>query len=176
MNLLSESRIESGRSEGQVTSFNLGSLIEEVAGDFHRDGRRIRSAVAPDLDVCCDRGKVADVLVNLIDNALKYAPGSPVTVRGDVAEATLTFSVADEGPGIDPGDVGRIFDRFYQADQSATRVHGGVGLGLHIVEGLVASMHGRIHVDSAPAPGCTFVVELPLVHLSNPLETAAKQA
>ncbi len=54
----------------------------------------------------------------------------------------------DEGPGIDPGDIPRIFDRFYQADQTATRQHGGVGLGLHIVKGLAESMDGRVTVDS----------------------------
>ena len=116
------------------------------------------------------------MLVNLIDNALKYAPDSLVTVEAEADQGTLTLSVADEGPGIDPGDIGRIFDRFYQADQSATRAHGGVGLGLHIVEGLVASMHGRVRVDSAPGVGCTFVVELPLVHLSVPVEPASQHA
>jgi signal transduction histidine kinase len=176
MNLLSESRIETDRSEGPVTPFNLGALVDEVAADFHGDGRRIRSGVGADLEVCCDRAKVTDVLVNLIDNALKYAPDSAVTVEAGVEEGTLTLSVADEGPGIDPGDIGRIFDRFYQADQSATRAHGGVGLGLHIVEGLVAAMHGRVRVDSVPGVGCTFIVELPLVHLSAPLGAAAGHA
>jgi signal transduction histidine kinase len=176
MNLLSESRIESDRSDGPVAPFLLGTLVDEVAADFHGDGRRIRSDVASDLEVCCDRAKLTDVLVNLVDNALKYAPNSSVTVTSEVDEGTLTLSVADHGPGIDPGDIGRIFDRFYQADQSATRAHGGVGLGLHIVEGLVASMHGRVRVDSTPGVGCTFIVELPLVHLSAPFEAAAQHA
>lgn len=176
MNLLSESRIESDRSEGPVEPFLLGIMVDEVATDFHGDGRRIHSDIDPDLEVCCDRGKLTDVLVNLVDNALKYAPDSAVEIHAEVEEGTLTLSVADRGPGIEPGDIGRIFDRFYQADQSATRTHGGVGLGLHIVEGLVASMHGRVRVDSTPGVGCTFIVELPLVHLSAPVASASQHA
>lgn len=176
MNLLSESRVEASRSEEPVMPFRLGGLVDQVAADFHADGRRIRSLVDPQLEVCCDRAKVTDVLVNLVDNALKYAPDSPVTIAAEVEEGTLSLSVADEGPGIAPGDVGRIFDRFYQVDQSATRAHGGVGLGLHIVEGLVAAMHGRVRVDSEPGKGTAFVVELPLVHLSVPADAAVQHA
>ena len=176
MNLLSESRIESSRNAEPVMPFHLGALVDQVASDFHADGRRIRSHVDPQLEVCCDRAKLTDVLVNLVDNALKYAPSSPVSVMADVSDGMLILSVSDEGPGIEPGDIGRIFDRFYQVDQSATRVHGGVGLGLHIVEGLVAAMYGRVRVDSVVGQGCSFVVELPLVHLSVPVDAAMQHA
>ena len=71
------------------------------------------------------------------------------------------FWVSDEGIGIDPGDLPRVFDRFYQVDQSATRSYGGVGLGLHIVSELVAGMNGRIEVQSTPGSGSTFTVTLP---------------
>ena len=71
--------------------------------------------------------------------------------------------MADHGPGIDPADAQRIFDRFYQADQTATRRHGGVGLGLHIVHGLVDSLGGWIRIDQTPGGGATFTFLVPLV-------------
>lgn len=165
MNLLRESRIEADAAPAAVVTFDLASLVREVRADFHLDGVRIRSEVPADLpEVRCDRGRVSDVLVNLIDNALKYADQeTPVIVGATVSDGELTLRVSDQGPGIDAGDVERVFERFYQADQSATRSHGGVGLGLHIVKGLVDSMHGRVWVDTVPGAGSTFWVRVPLV-------------
>ena len=77
-------------------------------------------------------------------------------MAAEVEEHDLILRVHDEGPGIEPNDLPMIFDRFYQADQSATRLHGGVGLGLHIVKGLVESMqrpcHGREPAGRRAAP------------------------
>lgn len=169
MNLLTESRIESGRSESPVTAFDVSALLREVAGDFHLDGDRVRLEVDDELEARCDRSRVADVLVNLMDNALKYAePGTPVRVRAAVADDTLTLSVHDEGKGIEPEDLPRIFERFYQADQSVTRMHGGVGLGLHIVKGLVDGMGGHVTVQSEPGAGTTFTVTIPMVVMNEP--------
>ena len=164
-NLLRESRIE---RDGVITGpvlFDLASLVEEVVADFHSDGRRFSTALSPDLPaVHCDRGKVGDVLTNLADNALKYSPaGSPIEIGASLGDEGLVLWVADHGPGIDPADAPRIFDRFYQADQSATRRHGGVGLGLHIVHGLVDSLGGWIRVDQTPGGGATFTFMVPLV-------------
>jgi signal transduction histidine kinase len=97
--------------------------------------------------------------VNLIDNALKYSSApAPVTIGAKGNGSTLTFWVSDRGIGIDQGDLPRIFERFYQVDQSATRSHGGVGLGLHIVSGLLATIGGTIDVQSTPGSGSTFMV------------------
>ena len=164
-NLLRESRIE---SEGVISGpvlFDVASLVEEVVADFHSDGRRFTMALQADLPtVRCDRGKVGDILTNLADNALKYSPaGSPIELGASLADEGLVLWVADRGPGIDPADAPRIFDRFYQADQTATRRHGGVGLGLHIVHGLVGSLGGWIRVDQTPGGGATFTFMVPLV-------------
>jgi signal transduction histidine kinase len=178
MNLLRESRIEADAAPPAVFAFDMPSLVREVTADFHLDGERIRSEVAEDLpDVRCDRGRVSDVLVNLVDNALKYAAqDTPVVIGAQVADGALTLRVSDQGPGIDPGDVIRVFDRFYQADQSATRAHGGVGLGLHIVKGLVESLDGRVWVDSVPGAGSTFWVRIPLVSEDAPVREPSVRA
>jgi signal transduction histidine kinase len=164
-NLLRESRIEADVAEGAAAPFDVGDLIREVAADFHREGTRIHPEVASDLpEVKADRGRIAEVLINLVDNSLKYsAKGTTVTVSAGIDDGDLVLSVNDEGPGIEAGDLPRIFDRFYQSDQSATRPHGGVGLGLHIVKGLVDSMQGRVLAESVPGVGSTFTVRVPLV-------------
>jgi signal transduction histidine kinase len=163
-NLLRESRIEADVIEGAAAPFDVGDLVREVAADFHSEGTRIRPEIAPDLpEVNADRGRIAEVLINLVDNSLKYsAKDTTVTVSARIEEDQLVLSVHDEGPGIEAGDLPRIFDRFYQADQSATRLHGGVGLGLHIVKGLVDSMRGRVFAESIPGVGSTFTVRVPL--------------
>jgi len=166
-NLLRESRIE-GEGDAEQRSadaFDIGDLVREVATDFHGDGERIVPRIPDDLPaVNADRGRIAEVLINLVDNSLKYsAHDTEVMVAADVEERELVLSVHDEGPGIAPEDLPLIFDRFYQADQSATRLHGGVGLGLHIVKGLVESMHGRVSAESLPGVGSTFTVRIPLV-------------
>jgi two-component system phosphate regulon sensor histidine kinase PhoR len=111
---------------------------------------------------------VQDVLVNLVDNALKYSSApTPVTIGTRVDASSLTFWVRDEGIGIDPVDLPRIFERFYQADQSSTRSYGGVGLGLHIVSGLLETIDGMIDVQSTPGTGTTFTVTVPLARVED---------
>jgi signal transduction histidine kinase len=175
-NLLRESRIEADVADGGTATFDVGALIREVVTDFHGDGMRIRPNIPDDLQpVNADRGRIAEVLINLVDNSLKYSGNdSVVTVAAEVEDGELILRVHDEGPGIDPDDLPLIFDRFYQADQSATRLHGGVGLGLHIVKGLVESMHGRVAAESLPGVGSTFTVLIPLV--KQPERVAAPSA
>jgi signal transduction histidine kinase len=170
-NLLRESRIEADVEENSTVSFDVGALVREVAADFHGDGERIHPEIPEDLPtVNADRGRIAEVLINLIDNSLKYsAKDTTVTVTAEVEDSDLILRVHDEGPGIDSEDLPMIFDRFYQADQSATRLHGGVGLGLHIVKGLVESMHGRVSAESLPGVGSTFMVQIPLVLQPEPV-------
>ena len=135
-----------------------------MVADFHDSGTRIVSEVPDDMaPVTVDRRRIQDVLVNLVDNALKYSvPPARVTVGAQNDGSTFTFWVSDEGIGIEPGDLPRIFERFYQVDQSATRSHGGVGLGLHIVSGLLETIGGRVEVQSTPGVGSTFTVRVPL--------------
>jgi signal transduction histidine kinase len=172
-NLLRESHLEHGDTENAIFTFAFDDLVREVVADFHGADARVVEELPSDLPlVACDRRRLEDVLTNLVDNALKYSlPETRVTIGGQVADDTLTFWVRDEGIGIAPEDLPRIFERFYQADQSATRSYGGVGLGLHIVRGLVETMGGAIDVRSEPGAGSTFTVSIPLA--SAPEPTAA---
>ncbi len=163
-NVLRESNLEHDDAVNAVFMFSFQDLVAEVVADFHDTGKRIVSEIPDDLPpATADRRRVQDVLVNLVDNALKYSStATRVTLGARIDGSTLTFWVGDEGIGIDAEDLPRIFERFYQADQSATRSYGGVGLGLHIVSGLLASIGGSIDVRSTPGTGSTFTVTVPL--------------
>jgi two-component system OmpR family sensor kinase len=112
-----------------------------------------------------DEGRLRQVVGNLLTNALVHTPGDArVTVT--VAQAAddpgaLVVTVADEGPGMDPADAARAFERFYRADASRTRSAGGTGLGLSIVASLVAAHGGSVGLDTAPGRGATVMVRLP---------------
>jgi two-component system OmpR family sensor kinase len=107
-----------------------------------------------------DADRMQQVLINLLDNALKYGAG-PLRVRAEPADGTVRISVADSGPGISLAEQQRVFEKFYRADPQLSRAPGGTGLGLYIARELVLRMGGRIEVSSEPGAGATFVVELP---------------
>ena len=109
-----------------------------------------------------DPDKVRQVLVNLLDNAVKYSPdGGVVRLRVSSAPSRVRFSVVDEGLGIPYGEQRRIFDKFYRLDPDMTRGIGGTGLGLYICRELVRRMEGQIWVTSEPGRGSTFAFDLP---------------
>jgi PAS domain S-box-containing protein len=107
-----------------------------------------------------DADRIQQVLVNLLDNAVKYGEGSPVTVRVRPANGVVRLSVQDSGPGLSAAEQARIFEKFYRAGPQLTRA-GGTGLGLYISRELVRRMGGRLDVRSEAGAGATFVLELP---------------
>jgi two-component system, OmpR family, phosphate regulon sensor histidine kinase PhoR len=107
-----------------------------------------------------DRDRIQQVLVNLIDNAVKYGRG-PVGVRVEGAWGVVRIAVADSGPGIPYSEQQSIFEKFYRSDPQLTRAPGGTGLGLYIARELAKRMGGRLDVRSQPGAGATFVFELP---------------
>jgi PAS domain S-box-containing protein len=109
-----------------------------------------------------DAGRLRQVLDNLVENAIKYSPnGGRTEVRLEADERLVRFAVADEGVGIPPHELDRVFEKFYRVDDKQTRGTGGTGLGLYICRELVERMGGRITVELRPAEGSTFTVELP---------------
>jgi PAS domain S-box-containing protein len=112
--------------------------------------------------VSADADRTRQILVNLIDNAVKYSPGGgAVTVSVRRAGPRVRLAVSDHGLGIPSGEQQRIFEKFYRADPDLARSPGGTGLGLYITRELVSRMQGRIAVESEPGAGSTFTVELP---------------
>jgi signal transduction histidine kinase len=106
--------------------------------------------------------RVQQVLVNLLDNALKYG-GPPVVVRVEPAGETVRVVVSDSGPGIPFAEQRQVFERFYRSGPALTRAPGGTGLGLYISRELVNRMGGRLTLRSEPGAGASFVVELPRI-------------
>jgi two-component system OmpR family sensor kinase len=149
--------------------------LASIAGDAVHDAK----AVQPDRPIALyldesltdvpvvrgDESRLRQVVGNLVTNALTHTPPGTritVTVAGapDDADA-LALQVADEGPGMDPADAARAFERFYRVDASRTRSAGGTGLGLAIVSSLVAAHGGSVHIETAPGKGAVFTVLLP---------------
>jgi PAS domain S-box-containing protein len=112
--------------------------------------------------ILCDVSKLRQVLVNLVDNAIKYSPqGGDVEIKLDSVNGECLIEVADEGLGIPSSERERIFEKFYRLDPQQSRGVGGSGLGLYICRELVERMNGRLEVDSEPGKGSRFRVRLP---------------
>ena len=124
-----------------------------------------------------DEDKLRQVLLNLIDNAVKYSPdGGRVTVRVEQRDSGLRIAVTDEGLGIAHGEQQRIFGKFYRIDPQQTRGVGGTGLGLYICRELVRHMAGRVTVTSREGHGSTFVIDLPLLPIGNREQAIVSQS
>src|SRR5262249_34133204 len=108
-----------------------------------------------------DERRLAQVLMNLVGNAIKFTDAGEVSVRATMADGSLMVAVRDTGPGISRADQEKIFDEFHQADSSSVRRKGGTGLGLTIAKRIIELHGGSIWVESAPGAGSTFSFTLP---------------
>jgi len=162
--LLFVSKIEAGAIRVEVEEVDLPALLEATVESLG-PGERSRITIvapAPDGPVRTDPDRVEQILRNLIGNALKFSdPSSPVKVEASVRDGQIGLSVTDRGVGIRPDELGHIFDRFHQASEVLTREAQGAGLGLYITKRLVEALGGSVEVDSTPAEGSTFTVQLP---------------
>ena len=155
---------------------DLALLVREVADGLPGGERRIRADIAPDAaSVVSDRGRLTQIVTNLVDNALKYsADDLPVDVVASCTDRDgARIEVRDRGVGIPQEDRETIFDRFHQRDQSATRRFGGLGLGLHLVRSMVEELGGSVEVGPGQDGGSVFAVRLPPPDPSLLPETAA---
>ena len=110
----------------------------------------------------CDQDKLRQVLVNLVENAIKYTPeGGRVVISLELSNGNGRIVVRDPGMGIPAADQQRIFEKFTRLDPGLSRGVGGTGLGLYITRELLARMGGTISVDSTPGTGSAFTVEVP---------------
>lgn len=146
----------------------LPELVDEtlavLSPEFERREIRLTSALPGDLPpVSADADRLTEILLNLLDNALRHTPaGGVIEVSAARDEQMVRLTIADTGPGIPPAERERIFDRFYRLDASRSAATGGSGLGLAIVRSLVAAHGGTITVDERPGGGARFTVALPV--------------
>ncbi len=167
--ILLAGRLDTGGIKLAVEQVDIVPLAREVAdevgtSDLGNGKLAIEvvatTAVAP---FAGDSDRLRQVLINLVENAVKYSPsGGKIEIRVESDDGHLRVAVQDTGVGIAQGEQRRIFGKFYRVDPNQTRGVGGTGLGLYICRELVRRMNGRIWVDSREGHGSTFFVELPV--------------
>jgi signal transduction histidine kinase len=165
--LLDLSKLESGAAPLELTEVRAGELLDDAAAEWseHASARGVRielDAGPPDLVLRVDSDRMRQVLANLVANAIRHSPDAGrvrLTARPD--GGTNRLEVTDEGPGIPPDELERVFERFYRSDRARSADVGGAGLGLAIARWIVELHGGTIRAAPAHPTGCRIVVELP---------------
>jgi two-component system sensor histidine kinase KdpD len=161
-NLLDMTRLQAGalqvKKEWQSMEEVIGSALGRL--DARLEGRAVETDVPEDLPMApFDPILMEQVLVNLLENAIKYTPeGSPIRISARHADKAIEVSVSDRGPGVPPEDVEKVFEKFFRASERK----GGVGLGLTICRGIVTAHGGRLWVEARPGGGAVFRFTVPL--------------
>ncbi len=162
--LLDVSRINTGKLNLVIEEFDLSELVKDVLDRFRDERMEAQCPLQVEANAKAighwDAFRVEQIVINLLTNAIKYAPGKPIRVAVIKDDGVARLIVQDEGMGIAKQDQARIFERFERA-VSGEKV-GGLGLGLYIVREIVKSLGGSIRVESELGHGSTFIVELPL--------------
>jgi signal transduction histidine kinase len=173
-NILDSSRIESGRKVYARDDVELGALVTEVLKSFEvivrHQGYQVRfQPPAERITVAGDFSSLAQVVHNLVDNAIKYSPaGSAIDLSLDKHRGQARLQVRDQGIGIDSSEQQKIFERFHRVSTGLLHEVRGSGLGLSIVKHVVEAHGGRIDLESAPGKGSTFTLLLPLALAAAP--------
>lgn len=175
--LLDLAKIEAGRAELRLATVSIKDTAEGLTNlirpQAEKRGVTLKIKVQPNLPPAeTDAGKLQQIVFNFLSNAIKFSPDNgTVTLQVALDDhqpgqgvANLRLSVKDEGPGIAPEDQGRVFEKFSQVDASATREHGGTGLGLTISKELAQLLGGTIELHSKVGEGATFTLVLPLIY------------
>jgi two-component system sensor histidine kinase KdpD len=167
--LLDFARLERGEIAVHPRDEDLAPVLRETLADLRRrpGGERLEADLPAQLPAHADPVRVAQVVSNLLDNALKYAPEGPVRLRGwavedGAAPGAVRVEVEDRGPGVPPGEQTRIWEKFFRgAGVAELHVARGSGIGLAVVKALVEAQDGRVGLESAPGHGSRFWIELP---------------
>jgi signal transduction histidine kinase len=163
--LLDLSRLESGAVPLERSEFSVEPVLAHAVREqqLHAPGIDVAVVVeTPGLTADGDPERVHQVVANLLENAVRYTPsGGRVEVRARRTPSSVTIEVCDEGPGIPDSETGRVFERFYRADQARAASDGGAGLGLAIAQWIVDLHGGEIHPERVDPHGCRMVVTLP---------------
>ncbi len=172
--LLTISALESGRMKLNLQPVELRPLVDKVLADLHAKAENKNVSLAnelPELTASADANRLDQVFANLVDNAIKYGRANgTVTVGGKkLDDGRLEIFVQDDGPGIPPESLDRVFERFYRVDKARSRDQGGTGLGLSIVKHIVQAHGGEVRCESEPGKGATFFFTLPVAEFSHGL-------
>ncbi|MDE7245485.1 MAG: cell wall metabolism sensor histidine kinase WalK [Oscillospiraceae bacterium] len=168
--LLTLSRLDSGRADLRMSRFPLVEAIESVCRAVELDAQKHSHTLVRQYGsgitlpvITGDRSRLEQVMMNVIGNAIKYTPdGGTISVDAGITGQKVWIEVADNGIGIPQQDRERIFDRFYRVDKARSREKGGTGLGLSIAKEIVLRHHGTISLGSHDGPGCTVRIVLPV--------------
>jgi signal transduction histidine kinase/HAMP domain-containing protein len=165
--VLDLSKIEAGHLVLSLGEYSMGEVVHTAVSSLRSLAEEkqlaLKSLAAPDLPPGKgDERRIAQVVLNLVGNAIKFTEVGQVTVEATAADGSFVVSVSDTGSGISPVDQQKIFEEFQQADSSSTRKKGGTGLGLSIARRIIALHGGRIWVESSPGHGSTFRFTLPV--------------
>ncbi len=168
-NLLDSSRLQAGTLQMAFQTVRLDTFLKELSlrvRSMHEDLRVDLELRTPGLQVSADPTRLTQVFDNIVSNATKYAPGSPIKLILDKKNLQARISVQDYGPGIASEHLDRIFQRFYRVQQSSTSVRGS-GLGLYITRKIIQAHDGEIDAQSHLGLGTTFQIYLPLLQKSD---------
>ena len=165
--LLTLSRLDSGRSEMNMARFDFGAAIDSVLRSIELEARRHGHELTHDYHdlpmIMGDRGRIEQVMLNVLGNAVKYTPdGGHIRVTAGTVGEKVWMEVADDGIGIPKADRSRIFERFYRVDKARSRESGGTGLGLSIATEIVQRHNGTLSLVDREGPGTTVRLELPI--------------
>jgi two-component system sensor histidine kinase BaeS len=158
---------DAGQLRLQATQVDIGDLIETILRRMTPAAHSQEITLEGDIHgvstpITADRDKLEQALINLLDNSLRHVPASGrVVIQAHQTRDTLIITVRDNGPGIPPGDLPHIFERFWRGDHSRSRTGGGSGLGLAIVKQIVDLHAGTIQHDTPVGGGCRFTIILP---------------
>ena len=164
--LLDLASIEQGEVHLEAAPVEVGEVVTQAEAVLRpaaeRKGQTVSVSIPEGLQVLADRDRLAQVLINLMDNAVKFTPtGGRVEVAARASDGRVSLTVSDTGIGIPAGEQSRIFERFHRVDRSRDRREGGTGLGLAIAKHLTQAMDGTIEVESRAGFGTTFRITLP---------------
>ena len=166
--LLDVSRLQQGRVEMRLAEIDLADVLREVAERMRllSKGHEIEAKIDGAAPIVADRDRIEQVFENLVGNAIKYSPDSGrIDVSLRVNGTNAIVSVRDEGIGIAPGEVEKIFGLFYRSPDPRADHVGGLGLGLYISREIVSRHHGKLWAERNAEAGTTFHVTLPLAHV-----------
>ncbi len=166
-NLFALSRLDAGQAQAEMAQFDFAKLTATTAEQMcllAEDKHLTITCETPaPVFVAGDRARLKQVIVNLLDNAIKYTPdGGAVKLSVTARNGEAVCEVADNGMGIPTEAVPHVFDRFFRVDKARTRELGGAGIGLSIVKAICTAHHGRVEVESTEGRGSSFRVHLPL--------------